>query len=200
MARRAAILAMVGRLCAAVSAHATDSPVTTTSDSGTGSLREAISDSNTNAASSPNTITFMLPATPTTATITLSSDLDAVTSDTLSFIAPATPVLTINGGGKVLFQNASTAHNVTFDGDVTYSSGKFLFTEATSGTIAGTLNGKSVTLTKAGAGMTTLSGTLSLDTASSVNIDAGTFLVNGSVTGPGTLAVAFSCVALRAVP
>ena len=140
MARRAAILAMVGRLCAAVSAHATDSPVTTTSDSGTGSLREAISDSNTNAASSPNTITFMLPATPTTATITLSSDLDAVTSDTLSFIAPATPVLTINGGGKVLFQNASTAHNVTFDGDVTYSSGKFLFTEATSGTIAGTLN------------------------------------------------------------
>jgi uncharacterized protein with beta-barrel porin domain len=189
MPRRAAVLAMVGGLCAAVSAHATDFSVTISSDSGTGSLREAITDSNTDAESS-DTITFSLPTTPTTATITLSSDLDAVTSDTLSFVAPAAPTLTINGGGKIIFQNASTSHVVTFDLDITYSSGKFLFTEESSGTINGTLKGKSITLTKSGTGATLLAGTISLDTASTVDIDAGTFTVNGTLSGPGTLAVA----------
>jgi uncharacterized protein with beta-barrel porin domain len=183
MGLRAVTLATIGALCAAASAPGASFTVTNTNDSGSGSLRKAVTDAN--ASPDGDTITFALPATPTPTTISLSSDLDAITSPTLVFVAPASPVLTIDGNDKVVFQNGSTSHAVTFDGDVTYDTGKFLFTEASTGTIDGILNGDDVDFTKSGAGTTTLlaTGQVDLDTASDVNVDAGTLAVDGTLSG-----------------
>jgi len=122
-------------------------------------------------------------------TILLDSDLEAVESPALIFTSAN--AITIDGDGAVLLQNASTAHAFTFDPDITFRDGKLVFNEATSGTIDGTLEGTDVQLSKAGVGTTTLgaSQAITLDTASSVTVDAGTFEVLGTLSGPGTLTV-----------
>jgi fibronectin-binding autotransporter adhesin len=186
MPRRAAFVAVVGAWAiGAASARATDFPVTAVGDSGAGTLRQAVSDANASAATS-NTITFTVPAS---STITLSSDLDAVKTETLAFI-DTTEAVTIDANDAILFQNADTAHFFTFSNLVTYRDGKIIFTEATNGTIGGTLNGTDVVLTKAGAGTTTVNGTIDLEPTSIVNVDDGTLVVNGSLLDAGTLDVA----------
>ena len=187
MPRRAALLALI---CAwgvgAVSARATDFAVTTASDTGAGSLRQAVSDVNA-AAGTGHTITFTVPAS---STITLATDLEAIESDGLAFVDTTNPVI-IDANNAVLFQNATTAHSFTFSNLVTYSDGKILFTEAGTGSISGALIGSDVQLSKLGDGTTTLDTAqrISLDSTSSVSIDEGTFAVNGSLTGAGTLTV-----------
>lgn len=185
MRLRAATLAIIAVLGLGAVARAAPFTVTTDEDAGAGSLRQAVSDAN----DSPDddTITFALPAN---STIALQSSLEAIESDTLIFATDATTTnLTIDGDGLILFQNASTSHDVTFAGEVTYTDGSFVFKEASAGTIAGELNGNDVVLTKNGVGTTTLNGTIALDDASDVNIDEGTFAMNGALSA-GKLAVA----------
>jgi uncharacterized protein with beta-barrel porin domain len=185
MVRRAAILALVGAsVVGAASARAADFTVDDSGDTGAGTLREAISDANASADPS-DTINFALS---TVSTITLASDLEAVTSPTLTF-SDTINAVTIDANDAILFQNASTAHNFMFSNLVTYRDGKIVFTEADTGTIGGTLKGNDVQLSKAGVGTTTLNGTITLDSASSVDITAGTFAVLGTLSAPGTLTV-----------
>jgi uncharacterized protein with beta-barrel porin domain len=190
MPRRAALLGLVGAwTIVGASARATDFPVTTNSDTGSGSLRQAVSDANAGAAGS-DSITFSLSSAGQT--IQLTSDLEAVKSQTLAFV-DTTNAVTIDANDKVLFQNADTAHAFNFSNLVTYRDGKMLFTEATAGIVAGVLNGDDVQLTKAGAGTLTLNAgsTIALATAtSSVTIDGGTLVVNGTLTDAGALSVA----------
>jgi len=186
MARREALLALIGAWgIGAAPAHAATIDVTSTGDTGTGSLRQAVSDANANSDPS-NTINFALTAV---STITLASDLEAVKTAAVIF-TDTTNAVTIDANEAILFQNADTAHDFTFANLVTYQDGKIVFTEATSGTIAGTLNGTDVQLSKAGVGTTTLGGQIILGaTTSSVSIDAGTFAVNGTLSDAGALAV-----------
>ena len=187
MPRRAALLALLGAWgISAASARAENFNVTVDDDTGADSLREAVSNANASAETS-NTITFTLPAN---STITLGSDLEAVESPTLTFIDTTNAVI-IDANDKILFQNADTAHFFTFSNLVTYRDGRIVFTEATNGTIGGTLKGNDVQLSKAGAGTTTLnaSQTITLDSASSVDVDAGTFAALGTLSGPGTFTV-----------
>jgi fibronectin-binding autotransporter adhesin len=188
MPRRAALRAWLGAwaICAA-SAHAATFDVTATTDTGDGSLREAVADANDSADAS-NTISFDFAAP---STIQLSSDLEAVESPTLIF-DNATNAVIVDGNDAIVFQNADTAHDFTFDDLVTFRDGELHFTEAGTGTISGTLKGTDVDLFKAGAGTITLGAgqTITLDSTSSISVDAGTLAVNGSLTNPGTLDVA----------
>jgi hypothetical protein len=89
-------------------------PVTTTADSGPGSLRQAIADAN--AASGPDTITFDAAVFATPKTITLTSGALAI-SDALTVTGPGASLLTISGNSSSrVFSIASGNYDVTLSG------------------------------------------------------------------------------------
>jgi fibronectin-binding autotransporter adhesin len=195
MRRRAAVLAFVGAWIVGASAHAASFSVTNTNDSGTGSLRKAVTDAN--ASSDPsNTITFSLPAS---STITLTSALPDIASDTLIVDVTTSPGLTINGGGFdwANTQFATTAlqlNSVSYtNGSLNLAAYQLTLQEPGSGTVFD-VAADALTLIKKGTGTTTLpSGhTISLTELlgpSDVRIEQGTFVVDGTIDAASTLDV-----------
>jgi uncharacterized protein with beta-barrel porin domain len=194
MRLRAATLAILAVLAPGAVARAADFMVTTTADSGAGSLRQAIIDSNASTLG-PNRIIFGA-AILNNATISLATPLDNITTPTLTF-EHSVPgrILTIDGPGAstnfVTFTTSSTAANFNHMNS-TFTDGILTFDESDTGTIVGTLRGGTLTVAKTGAGTTTLPVASSINltaTSSQLRIDQGTFAANGTVT-TGTLSVA----------
>jgi fibronectin-binding autotransporter adhesin len=188
MPLRAATLAILGTwmVCAAVPAHGGTFNVTTTSDTGTGSLRQAVLDANDSPDAS-NTITFTLPAN---STITLASSLEDIAKATLIFDATAATGLTIDGPGANFLTFTTSSTSAEFHANSRYTDGTLTFDESDTGTIDGTLNGVVLTLIKTGAGTTTLSpgSVINLTGATSaVRVEQGTFDVDGSLTAASLL-------------
>ncbi|MCI0347354.1 MAG: hypothetical protein L0221_18225, partial [Chloroflexi bacterium] len=197
MPQRAAILAILGAcaLGAAVSAHGATFNVTTTADTGAGSLRQAVLDANDSSDAS-DTIAFS--SSLAGSTIVLASPLETIATETLIFDATSSPGLTINGGGTTFLTNTGTSTSTRFM-NVSYANGStdFLFYQLTleesgSGLIDGDLFADDFTLIKTGAGITTLPAGRTIDLTglfdnSDVQIAQGTFAVLGTLNAATVL-------------
>ncbi len=102
------LCALALMLAAGVPSTAATLTVTSTSDSGPGTLRNAIA-----TASSGDTINFNLPAQ---STITVVSTLSICNSQTLTISGPGASQLAVSGNGAVLVFNICSGANVTVSG------------------------------------------------------------------------------------
>ncbi|MEM7411497.1 MAG: autotransporter outer membrane beta-barrel domain-containing protein [Myxococcota bacterium] len=160
--------------------------VTSTADSGPGTLRAAV----TAAAASPdltNTIQFQLPASSTISLVTL---LPPVTTN-LVLDGSASPGVTIDAGALMPFfapTSSLTFQDVSVTGGTStldLGFGVLTLQETGAGTFATNVNEPIFTIVKSGAGTTTIpTGTVMLTTLlGEIQINEGTLEVNGVVSG-----------------
>jgi uncharacterized protein with beta-barrel porin domain len=185
MRLRAAILAILSGAIGAASAQGATFNVSTTSDTGAGSLRQAVIDANDSADAS-NTITFTA-SIPANSTITLASPLEDIAKATLIFDATAVTNLTIDGPGANFLTFTTSSTSAQFHANSRFTDGTLTFAESDTGTITGILRdgGGALTVIKTGAGTTTLpagSAITLTGSGSEVRIDQGTFDVDGNLT------------------
>ena len=168
--RASAVVACVLALASPGAVRAETFTVTSTNDSGPGSLRQAITSANASSDTS-STIVFSLPAG---STIVLSSQLPPVDTPTLIFDATSGPGVTIDGSAAIITDSGPSANQVTFrslsftNGQIDFL-GTLTYDEPGSSSIDGDLSGAlGLRFIKTGVGTTTITAGGTVDLVSPI--------------------------------